>query len=320
MKAFVTGGNGYIGGAVVRLLRERGHQVTAASRRTGVDVGVYDAVARAMAGHDVVFHAAALPRPWGPRAEFERTNVTGTANVIRACREHGVRELIYTSSPSAVFDGKDHVDAGNDLPFPTTFLADYPRTKAEAEMLVRAANGPGLRTVSLRPHLVYGPGEPNLLPRLLQRARSGRLAIVGDGTNVVSLTYIDNAAIAHLQAREALAAAGAGSACLGNAYFIADAAPVELWGFVTQFLAGVGAPVPTRRVPRGVAHAIGSMLELGYGALGIESEPPMTRFVAAQMATSHSYDMGPAYREIGYAPVVDGTEGLRRTIEAWRGA
>lgn len=319
MKAFVTGGNGYIGGAVARLLRERGHEATAASRRTGVDVGDYDSVTRAMAGHDVVFHAAALPRPWGPRAEFERTNVAGTANVIRACREHGIRELIYTSSPSAVFDGKDHVMAGNDLPFPSTFLADYPRTKAEAERLVRAANGPELKTVSLRPHLVYGPGEPNLLPRLLQRARSGRLAIVGSGDNEVSLTYIDNAAVAHVQAREALAAGTAESACAGSAYFIADAAPVKLWEFVAQFLGGVGAPVPRRRVPRGVAHAIGSVLELGYGALGIEAEPPMTRFVAAQMATSHSYDMGPAMREIGYAPVVDGAEGLRRTVEAWRG-
>lgn len=315
MKAFVTGGNGFLGGAVVRHLRAAGHEATAASRTTGVDIGDADGLARAMEGHDAVFHVAAKTGVWGPRAEFERSNVTGTRNVIDACRRVGVSRLVFTGSPSCVFDGKDHRNATNELPYPDTFESDYPRTKAQSERMVRDTNDDSLATVSLRPHLIWGPGDPHLLPRLLARARAGRLRIVGDGANEVSITYIDNAAAAHLQAMDALRP---GSPCAGNAYFVNDPEPVQLWPWLNGLFVRLGLPPVDRRISLTTARAVGTVAEGVWSLFGLEGEPPMTRFVASQLATSHSYDVGAAVRDFGYAPVVDPQTALDRTVEAFR--
>ncbi len=315
MNALVTGGHGFLGAEIVRQLRAAGHTATPVSRQSGVDIVEPGSLRAAMTGHDTVFHVAALAGVWGRRQDFERTNIEGTRSVLTACRDLGITRIIYTSSPSVTFDGHDHTNAGNDLPYPTSWLADYPRTKAEAERLVLAANSAQIATVALRPHLIYGPGDPHLLPRLLARARAGRLRIVGEGQNLVSLSFVENAASAHVAAALGLSP---GAPCAGTAYFVNDAEPVRVWDWLNEVFAALGVPSVTRRVPAGVAYGAGVLLEGAWSIFGLDGEPPMTRFVAKQLSTSHTYDLGPARDDLGWTPAVDGREAQRRTIEALR--
>lgn len=328
MRALVTGGGGFLGQTLVTQLREAGHAVRIVARgqypeveALGVEAVSGDladpATARqAVDGVDTVFHVAAKTGVWGHREDFVRSNVTATEVLIAAMREAGTPRLVHTSSPSVIFDGHDHLDATADqLPYPTSYLAHYPETKAEAERLVLAANGPGLATVALRPHLVWGARDPWLMPRVIARHRAGRLRIVGDGRNRVSLTYVDNAAAAHLQAAAALSP---GAACAGRAFFVNDPDPVELWPWINRIFVAIGLPELHARVPYGLARALGGAAEGIWRVLGREDDPPMTRFVAAQLATSHTYDVRPAVQAFGYAPVVDAEEGVRRVIDAWR--
>lgn len=316
MKAFVTGGNGFLGAELVRQLRAAGHEATAASRQTGIDILDPGGLVKAMAGHDVVFHVAALAGVWGRPGDFERTNILGTDNVLQAMRQLGIGRLVYTSSPSVVFDGGDHVDATSALPYPTRFLADYPRTKAVAEQRVLAANGPCLATVALRPHLIYGPGDPHLLPRLLARARAGRLRIVGGGDNRVSLSFVENAAAAHLQA--ALALTSHDSPPAGRAFFVNDPEPVRLWDWLNQLFGQLGVAPVTRRVPARVAYGAGALAELLWRWFSLGGEPPMTRFVALQLATHHTYSLAEAREAFGYEAPVSAEEALARTVESLR--
>ena len=277
------------------------------------DIADADAVARAVEGCDTVFHVAAKAGVWGRREDFVSANVTGTENVIAACRAAGVTKLVYTSSPSVVFDERDHLDA-SELPYPATFLAHYPETKAIAERAVLAANSSTLATLALRPHLIWGPRDPHLFPRLIARARAGRLRIIGDGTNRVSITYVENGAAAHLQAAAALTP---GAACAGRAYFVNDPEPIVLWEWLNGVFGRLGIPPVTRKVSAGLARAAGGLAEAIW-SLGLSGEPPLTRFVASQMATSHTYDIGPAVRDFGYAPVVGASEAMEATI-GWFG-
>jgi nucleoside-diphosphate-sugar epimerase len=321
MTALVTGGGGFLGGAVVRQLVARGAAVRSFSRQRypaldslGVeqhqgDLADAAAVARAVAGCEIVFHVAAKAGIWGPAAEYHAANVTGTRNVLGACRAHGVRRLVFTSSPSVV--GAGHAIEGGDesLPYSRRYLAHYPRTKAEAERAVLAASGPDLAAVSLRPHLIWGPGDHHLIPRLLARARAGQLRQIGDGTNRVDVTYIDNAAAAHVLAGDRLAA---GAPIAGKAYFVSQGAPVTLWPFINRILALAGLPPVTRRIPARLANAAGAVLEALYRLLGRRDEPRMTRFLALQLSTSHWFDISAARRDLGYEPTVSIEEGLRR--------
>jgi len=329
MKALVTGGGGFLGRAVALELRAAGHEVTSASRsrypelethgvRT-VSMDLEDArqVSAAIAGHDTVFHVAAKTGVWGPREAFFRANTLGTRHVLAGCRAQGVAKLVFTSSPSVCFDGRDHVNASNDLPYPETFLSPYPETKALAEREVLAANGGELATCALRPHLIVGEGDPHLVPRLLDRARRGKLAIVGDGHNEVSLTYVGNAARAHRLAAERLEP---GAAHAGRAYFLGQEEPVRLWTWIHELLADLDLPPVTRRVSLGTATRVGAALEVLWRALGLGGEPPMTRFIAAQLATSHSYDLAPAKRDFGYSEEVDLREATRRIVAHYRDA
>jgi nucleoside-diphosphate-sugar epimerase len=325
MRALVTGGGGFLGGVIVRMLRERGDQVVSYSRgryraleRLGVeqlrgDLADRQALVGAAAGCDIVYHVAAMAGVWGRYDDYYRANVTGTENVIAACRECGIRRLVHTSSPSVVFAGRDIEGGDESLPYPERFEAHYPRTKALAERLVLAANGQDLATVALRPHLIWGPGDNHLVPRIIARAKAGRLRRIGSRPCLVDTVYVDNAARAHLQAGEHLSP---GSPVGGRAYFIANGEPLPLWEMVNRILAAGGLPPVTRTIPPGLAYAVGVLCEGLWGSLRLSGEPPMTRFVAHELATAHWFDLTAARRDFGYRPEISIDEGLVR-LQAW---
>ncbi|MFO0797718.1 MAG: NAD-dependent epimerase/dehydratase family protein [Gemmataceae bacterium] len=329
MRVLVTGGGGFLGGAVVRRLRARGWDVRSLTRsaypwldelgveQTLGDLADPDAVAKAVAGTDVVIHTAAKAGVWGRHADYVATNVAGTANVIAACRAAGVRRLVYTSTPSVVHGGGDLEGADESTPYPKHFDAAYPETKAAAERAVLAANGPDLATVALRPHLIWGPGDPHLIPRVLTRARAGKLRRIGTRPVRVDVTYVDNAADAHVLAAEKL---DVGTAPAGEAYFVSDGEPVELWEFINRVLATAGLPPVTKSVAAWKARLAGRVLETTYRWLQLSGEPAMTRFVASQLGTSHWYNIAAARRDLGYEPAVSVDEGLRRLAASFGAA
>lgn len=321
MVALVTGGGGFLGKAILQRLVARGIRARSISRGNypqltalGVehiqgDLADPAAVRRAAEGCDLIFHVAARPGIWGRYEDFYRANVTGTDNVLTVCRDLGIKRLVYTSSPSVVFNGRDMEGVDESVPYPAHYDADYPKTKALAEQRVLQANGPDLATVALRPHLIWGPGDNHLVPRILARARAGQLRCIGAGRNRIDAVYIDNAADAHLLAADRLQP---GSPIAGKAYFIAQGEPVLLWDFVNRILAAGGIPPVTRCIPTTLAVAAGGVLEAIYRTMGWESEPRMTRFLARELATSHWFDLTAARRDLGYEPQVSLEEGLRR--------
>lgn len=325
MKALVTGGGGFLGGAIVRQLVGRGAIVRSYSRgnypelaHLGVeqvrgDLTDLTAITRAADGCDIVFHVAAKAGIWGSFQEYYRANVTGSENVVAACRANGIGRLVYTSSPSVVFDGRDVEGGDETLPYPPHFEAPYPHTKALAEQLVLAANGPALATASLRPHLIWGPGDNHLVPRIVAKARAGKLRRIGNRPCLVDTVYIDNAAAAHLLAADRLEP---GTAVAGKAYFISNGEPLPLWEMVNRILAAAGLPPVIRSVPPGVAYAAGAACEWLWRTLHLGGEPPMTRFVARELATAHWFDIGAAKRDFGYVPKITITEGLARLKES----
>jgi len=324
VKVAVTGGGGFLGQRIVEMLREEGSEVVSISRghypeleALGVECRRADltneaALATALAGADAVIHVAAKAGFWGKREDFMAANLRGTETLLAACAQHGIGRLVYTSSPSVCFDGRDHLRATNDLPRATRFLSPYPESKALAEQSVLAANSAQLSTVALRPHLIFGPRDPHIIPRLLERAAQGRLIRVGDGRNEVSLTHVDNAAWAHVCALRALEP---NAACAGQAYFVGNREPVLLWDWIDGLLQALGYPAVQRRLPLGIARALGLACEAAWTLLPLKGEPPMTRFVALQLARSHSYDMGPVERDLGYEERLDMAAATANLIE-----
>jgi nucleoside-diphosphate-sugar epimerase len=319
----VTGGGGFLGQALCRGLVAGGHEVTsynrghyAALEALGVrqlrgDLADRDAVIAACAGMDAVLHNAAKAGAWGSYDSYHRANVMGTGNVLAGCREHGVGRLVHTSSPSVTHRATHPVEGGtaDTVPYGDDLKAPYAATKLIAEKIVLAANDDELATVALRPRLIWGPGDNQLLPRLAERARAGRLRFVGDGLNRIDTTYIDNAAQAHF---DALAALSPGAACAGRAYFISNGEPMAVRDIVNGLLGAVGAPQVDKTVSFRVAYGIGAACETLWPLLRLKGEPPMTRFLAEQLSTTHWYDMAPATRDFGYVPRVSIAEGLRR--------
>jgi len=337
MKALVTGGGGFLGKAIVKRLVDRGDTVRSISRRHYAELdalGVKQFSAnlaetsseqpadvlpriKAVEGCDVVFHVAAKAGVWGRRRDYWQTNVGGTSDLIATCVICRVPRLVYTSSPSVVFDNRDEDGIDESAPYPSTFLAHYPETKSWGERVVKqwngyAENGHTFSTVALRPHLIWGPGDNHLIPRLLDRARRGKLRRVGDGNNIVDATYIDNAADAHILAADRLAP---DSPIAGKAYFISNGEPVNLWDFINRILDCAGLPPVTKSISARKAYAAGAAMEVLYKLLPLPGEPPMTRFVAKQLSTSHWFDLTAARRDLGYEPRVTVEEGLKRLRE-----
>ncbi|MBI2496911.1 MAG: NAD-dependent epimerase/dehydratase family protein [Opitutae bacterium] len=341
---FITGASGFIGGRIAERLLAAGRRVRVLARRPlpaleklGAviipgDLENTAALRQGCEGASTVFHVAGRVGVWGPAGDFFKINVEGTRNVIAACRAAGVRRLVYTSSPSVVYNGGDLAGVDESAPLCTQAPCAYPTSKAEAERLVTAANSPELATVSLRPHLVWGPGDQNVVPRVLALARKGRLRIIGAGRNLVDVTHITNVVDAHLLAEQALINGGGvpsprGLAdegvrppnyAAGRAYFITNGEPVVLWDWINQLLRGIGTPEVTRHVSLGAAYAVGGVLEALWRVLPLKGEPPMTRFVAKEMATDHWFDITAARRDLGYNPRVTVAQGTAELIAHYR--
>lgn len=326
MKLFVTGGNGFLGSAIVRQLCTQGHEVVTFSRgnypeldQIGVthfqgNLSEYAVLKAAMTGCEAVFHVAAKTGIWGKYEDFYLTNVTGTENVLQACTELGIRNLVFTSSPSVVYNGKDSEGQNESLPYPPKYNAHYPKTKAIAEKLVMAANNASLKTVSLRPHLIWGPGDRHFIPRLFEKSRAGKLRIIGNSLNRVDCIYIDNAAKAHLQVFAQLLVNPA--TVEGKTYFLSQGAPIPIAELINQLLASGGLPPVAKTLPPAIARFAGLFLEKMYHVFGFSGEPAITLFLAQQLSTAHWYDISAARRDLGYEAEVSLEEGMER-LRAW---
>lgn len=325
MKALVTGGGGFLGKAICRQLKARGDEVRSYSRGEypeladeGIehfrgDLTDREALKKAAQGCEVVFHVAAKAGAWGPYEEYYQANYVGTEKVIEVCRELGIKKLVYTSSPSVVFQPKGHLEGVDEsVPYADSYQTHYPKTKGMAEKLVVASNGDDLQTVSLRPHLIWGPEDNHLVPRILRKGAGGQLRIIGHEKNLVDTVYIDNAAEAHLLAADAL---GEGSQVAGKVYFISNDDPIDVWEMVNNILEAGNIPPVTRRVPFWPAYLVGVIFEVIYTIFRIKSEPRMTRFIVFHLASSHWFDISAAKNDLGYEPKVSMEEGLKRLTE-----
>ena len=310
----VTGAGGFLGRYLVEQLLARGDRVRGFSRGHYPDLegrGVQwhrgdlrdtEALDRACRGVDVVFHTAAVAGIWGPWQHYYEVNTLGTERVLRACQRQGVPRLVYTSSPSVTFDGTDQCGVDESAPYARRWLCHYPHSKALAEQQVLSADGQqGVRTCALRPHLIWGPGDPHLIPRLLARARAGQLRRVGNGQNLMDVIYVENAALAHVLAAERLEA---GSPVCGRAYFLGQEQPVNCWDWINQLLELAGLPPVRRSISLAAAWRIGGGLELAHRLLRLPGEPRMTRFLAAQLGRSHYFDTRRASADLGYVPQI----------------
>ena len=324
MKTLVTGATGFLGFHLVGALLARGESVRAVGRnaekcellaKMGAEVVVADlrergAIAAACEGVDRVCHSGALSSPWGARSEFEAINVGGTENVISGCLAHTVRRLVYISSPSVVFNGRDQESLSEHAPFPARFVSIYSETKKRGEDLVNAAtllHGDELGTVILRPKAIFGPGDTALLPRLLAAARSHRLPQIGDGRNRVDLTYVENVVDATILALESAAA-------VGKTFTITNGESARLWDVIRQALAAAGLSTDLRTVPLPVAYAAATLMEEIAARTG--KEPLLTRYSVLILARTQTYDISAARRDLGYLPRITLAEGLARTIAA----
>lgn len=318
-RCLVTGGGGFLGRRIVELLLDRGDLVRILARGKypelsahGVECHQCDitdaaGVTRACTGCDVVFHVAAKAGVWGRYESYHQPNVVGTQNVIDACRVGRVPAMVYTSSPSVVFGGGDMEGVDESVPYARHYAAHYPQTKAIAEQLVLAANDASLATTALRPHLIWGPRDNHLVPRIVARANS--LRRIGGLNKKVDCIYVDNAAAAHLLAADRLSP---GSSVAGKAYFISQADPRGVWDLVNGILAAAGKPPVEKSIPSWLAMAAAASMEVVFGLAGADREPRLTRFLVKELTTAHWFDISAARRDFGFEPAISIEDGLQR--------
>jgi nucleoside-diphosphate-sugar epimerase len=256
------------------------------------------------------FHVAGHVKMWGPYDEFYRSNVVATDLVIALCRQLGIEKLIFTSSPSVVADGKDLRGVDETYPYPDSYLAHYPKTKAIAERAVLRANDGRLKTCALRPHLIFGPGDTNLAPTIIKKAVAGQLVRIGAGENLVDFCYIDDCVHAHLLAEQALST---NSNVAGEAFFITQGDPTPLWFWVDRLLELSGMSPLSRSVSPKLAYAAATVFELVATITG--REPRFSRFLVKEMATEHYFSIAKARRELGFSPSLGVMEALEKTFK-----
>ncbi|CAM3263037.1 2-alkyl-3-oxoalkanoate reductase [Shewanella violacea] len=322
---FVTGAGGFLGKAICQRLLAAGIKVTGFARgdypeltAMGVimvrgDIADKTAVLDAMKGCDLVFHVASKAGVWGSKQSYFLPNVDGAANIISACQQLKISKLIYTSTPSVTFAGEDESGIDESAPYAANYLNHYGESKAVAEQMVLEANSQALKTTALRPHLIWGPEDPHLVPRVIERAKSGRLKLVGKEDKLVDTIYVGNAAYAHILAAVNLCSEDASAA--GKAYYLSNDEPITMAAMLNKILACVDLPEVTKRVPAGLAYAVGVVLESVYGCLGKTDEPMMTRFVAKQLSTSHYFDISAAKTDFGYSPIISIDQGMVKLTE-----
>lgn len=321
----VTGGGGFLGRYIVERLLELectkvkslGRSAQPQLEKLGVEVicgNITDReiVLKACKSCDIVIHTAAKAGVWGAYNDFYSVNVIGTENIIAGCLENKVGCLVNTSTPSVVCSEHNIENGNEDLPYPDNYPAHYPQTKAMAEKMVSDASSDELKTASIRPHLIWGVRDPHILPRILKRAKKKRLMQIGDGKNLVDMTHVQNATEAHIKAAEALID---NPSISGRNYFISDDSPLNLWSWINDFLEKMGVDKISRIIPFKRAYRIGRVMELFFRILPLKGEPPMTRFVAIQLAHSHFFNISAAKKELNYKPVVDSEQELLKTIE-----
>lgn len=329
-KILVTGAGGFLGLRLVKALRLQGHIIHTLQRQnypelTGDDgirnfIGSIENkqdIKKALDGVDVVFHVASKIGMWGDYQDFYRTNVQGTKNIVELMQELKIKYLIYTSTPSVVFDRGDIINGNEDLPYPQKHLNFYGETKRLAENAVLNAHGKELITAAIRPHLIFGPGDKQLIPRVIKAHTDGRLKIIGNGENLVDVSYIDNVVDAHLDLFRQMIHDP--SKVNGKAYFIGQNEPVKLWDFTNTIMTGIGLSKVEKKVPLSLAYFIGALLEGFFKILGIKKiDPPMTRFVALQLGKSHYFSHQRAFEDFGHLPKISTEEGLKRLIDDYR--
>ncbi|HLH62971.1 MAG TPA: NAD-dependent epimerase/dehydratase family protein [Ktedonobacteraceae bacterium] len=320
MRILVTGGTGFLGQHLARALLANGHYVRLMGRNfsnvssllaAGAEPVVADlrdrvAVSAACAGIGVVYHAGAFSAPWGKHSDFYAINVGGTHAVLDSCHKHGVRRLIYVSSPSVVFDGRDQYSAPENVPYPRRFTSVYALTKKLGEDMVNAS---GLETVTLRPKAIFGPGDATLLPRLINAARQKRLPQIGSGHNRVDLTYVENVVHALLLALDS-------GTAVGKTYTITNDEHVPLWDVIRDVLHRLELPADLRAVPLPVALAVASLMEMRATLTG--KEPLLTRYSALILGRTQTYDIRAARHDLGYVPRVSLAGGIEQTLESLR--
>ncbi|EDY80905.1 3-beta hydroxysteroid dehydrogenase/isomerase family [Verrucomicrobiia bacterium DG1235] len=326
-RVLVTGVSGFVGLKLAKRLLAQGCQVRGLCRKprpdiealgiemTYADLADAPAIRSACQGMDIVFHVAAKVGIWGTLQDFQKANVEGTQAIINGCRDFSVKKLVYTSTPSVVFNDRNIAGHDESLPYGENIPCPYPTTKAIAEKAVLAAHDqpPGhLKTVALRPHLIWGNDDPNLVPRVLERARAGRLRIVGDGQNRVDLTHVENVVDAHLLAEIALDRPQNNPG--GKAYFISNGEPVVLWDWINQLLTDHGVSKIHRRISLANARRLGSVMEFLWTLLRLKGEPPMTRFVASELAKDHWFDISAARRDLDYHPRITMAQGMTQLL------
>lgn len=325
MKSLITGATGFLGGALTRRLHSMGWDVTALGRNPAklneledegihplrLDITQKDALISAFKGQEIIFHCAAFPSPWGNFEKFYQANVIGTRNVVQACLEDNVKRLVYVSTPSIYFDYNSRVGVKETDPLPGP-VSNYAATKLLAEEEIDKGFANGLATIAIRPRALFGPGDTVIFPRLIPRLQSGRLPILGDGENIVDLTYIENVVDALLLCAESP------SNTLGKKYNISNGEPVKIWKLVERICDELNLPHPKRKISYRTANAIASMLELIYTVIPTHPEPPLTRISVSMMANNTTLDITAAKNELGYQPRVSVEEGVERFLKWWK--
>lgn len=323
-KILVTGAGGFLGQYIVRDLLKKGYNVRSFSRRQypqlqalGVehisgDISSLEDVTLALNSVDAIIHTASLVGMWGRYEDFYKTNVKGTENIVNAAKKLGIKKIVYTSTPSVAFGKSSLKGVDESTPYPEYYLNSYAATKSMAEKIILAANSPTLSTVALRPHLIFGPGDQNLVPRVIKAAKAGRLKIVGDGENLVDVTYVENASYAHIMALENLSPE---SKIAGKAYFLGQG-PIKLWDFTNELLKRSGMKPVEKKISLRLAYCIGFLIETFLKTFRIFNvDPPMTRFVALQLGSSHYFDHNNLQKDLGFKPLFSIEEGLNRLFD-----